>query len=131
MDEQELIAKALAVRQCAYAPYSNFRVGVALLGQSGKVYVGCNVENASFGLTVCAERNAVAHAIGQGEKAFDRLVVASEAEDPIMPCGACRQVLAEFSSALEVISVNTKGKVLRVTLAELLPRPFLMSKGSR
>jgi cytidine deaminase len=124
MDDKTLFKLAWDVRRKAHAPYSRFRVGAILLGKSGKAYPGCNVENASYGLTICAERNALAHAVAQGEKAFRKLILVAETGDPILPCGACCQVLAEFGSNLEVLSANRKGRLVRASLFELLPKAF-------
>jgi cytidine deaminase len=119
---QELVTAALAVRRRAYAPYSRFRVGAALLARDGAIYSGCNVENASYGLTICAERNAVAHAVAMGARAFDAVVIATE--NGVAPCGACRQVLAEFNPQMTVILVDGAGRQRRFSLAELLPVAF-------
>lgn len=117
-----LVQAARAVQQRAYAPYSGFRVGAALEAEDGSVHVGCNVENASYGLTICAERAAVAAAIGAGAQRFRRAVVVSDAEPPATPCGACRQVLAEFGDC-EVTAVGAARSV-RWRLADLLPAAF-------
>src|SRR4051812_31272890 len=109
MDEENLIIAAKEVRENAYAPYSNFRVGAALLGKSGKVFVGCNVENISFRLTICAEQAAIANALSAGEKEFQKIVVVADTTHPVMPCGGCRQTLAEFDPELEVVMVTIKG----------------------
>jgi cytidine deaminase len=108
----------------AYAPYSGFRVGAALRGVDGSVVTGCNVENASFGATICAERAAVAAAVGRGVQAFDALYLVTEAEEPTPPCGICRQVLVEFGPALVIVSWTCGGAEARWTLDELLPHPF-------
>lgn len=107
----------------AYAPYSRFRVGAALEADSGEVFTGCNVENASYGLTICAERAAVAAAVVQGHRRFRRVVVATEADRAVSPCGACRQVLAEFGDGLEVYGVAEK-ETKRWLLRDLLPAAF-------
>lgn len=119
-----LRAAALGAMSRAYAPYSNFRVGAALQDKDGRVFIGCNVENASFGGTMCAERAALAAALVAGSRTFDRLVVATEATEPTPPCGVCRQVLVEFAPAIEVISVTAAGQEARWTLDALLPSPF-------
>lgn len=122
MNPDELLAKALNVRASAYAPYSQFQVGAALETQTGKVFTGCNVENLSFGLTICAERNAVFAAVAAGEREFARIVIVADSHDPVTPCGACRQVMAEFSLEMEVRSVNLQGREYVARLDELLPR---------
>jgi len=123
MVREGLLAQARAVRERAYAPYSGFRVGAALLGASGTVYTGCNVESASYGLTICAERAAVSAAVAAGETRFEAVAIASEGSGPVAPCGACRQVLAEFEPDLQVWS---EGGGVRVEwrLGQLLPEPF-------
>jgi len=123
MDDQQLIAMAQAVRAQAYVPYSNYQVGAALLGKIGRVYLGCNVENASYGLTMCAERNALGAAIAAGEREFVRLAVVGSDEVPAYPCGACRQVLSQFAPHLEIICV-CGAKIERHSLDELLPFSF-------
>lgn len=122
MTDEELIATAARAREKAYAPYSGFPVGAALLTCSGKVYAGCNVENASSGLTVCAERAAVFKAVSEGEQKFDTIAVVTAPGAP--PCGACRQVLAEFSGDLRVLVADTKGHVLEFSLDQLIPNAF-------
>ena len=119
----ELLEAARAVRPRAYAPYSHFLVGAALLSRSGKIYTGCNVENISYGLTLCAERSAVAAAVADGEREFAAIAIVADTEKPISPCGACRQVLAEFSPNLEVFLATLSGKLESYRLIELLPRP--------
>lgn len=119
---QSLIDAACQARDRAYAPYSQFRVGAALRTKSGRVFCGCNVENLSFGLTICAERAAVFAAVADGEREFEALAVVADSKAPVTPCGACRQVLAEFAPALPVCSANLEGAIFQSSIAELLPR---------
>ena len=123
MMKQELLNAALSARERAYAPYSKFLVGAAVLAKSGKIYTGCNIENASYGLTLCAERNALFSAVGAGEREFTALCVVGDTEAPISPCGACRQVMAEFKVP-RIILANLKDDVKEYTLEELLPYGF-------
>ncbi len=118
-----LVTAARAAQQQAYAPYSHFHVGAALEAEDGRVFVGCNVENASYGLTICAERAAVCAAVAAGARRFRRAVVVSESDPPAAPCGACRQVLAEFGPGLRIDGVGPKGTV-SWTMEELLPAAF-------
>ncbi|MGH2621249.1 MAG: cytidine deaminase [Anaerolineales bacterium] len=119
----ELIRRAQAVRRRAYAPYSNYPVGAALLGRSGQIHEGANVENAAYPTTMCAERNAVFRAVSDGERAFDAIAVVTE--NGGAPCGACRQVLSEFGGDVLVIIADTTGKIHQKTpLHELLPHAF-------
>ncbi|WP_372369676.1 cytidine deaminase [Candidatus Uabimicrobium sp. HlEnr_7] len=121
-----LIEEAKKVRKNSYAPYSKFKVGAALLCEDGDIYVGCNVENASFGLTCCAERNAIFNAVATGKNRFTAIAVVVNSPQPCTPCGACRQVLNEFCHDMDIIMVNIRGKMkVEVTpLSELLPRSF-------
>jgi cytidine deaminase len=118
-----LIAAARNAQAQAYAPYSNFRVGAALEAADGTIFLGCNVENASYGLTICAERAAVCAAISAGVRAFRRAVVASAVDPPAAPCGACRQVLAEFGLDLPIDGVG-RTQAVRWRLSELIPHAF-------
>lgn len=115
---------AFDVRAHAHAPYSGFQVGAALLGEDGRVFAGCNVENLSFGLTICAERSAVVQAVAAGVKRFRGIAVVAKADHIITPCGACRQVLAEFGLDLQVTCMTTDGAIRQWTLSELLPESF-------
>ena len=118
--DDELIAAAWDAREMAYAPYSNFLVGAALLAGDGRIFPGCNIENISYGLTNCAERVAIGAAIAAGARSFEKVVVVADTAQPISPCGACRQVLAEFG-VKSVILANRTQKVT-FSLEELLPR---------
>ena len=120
---QELIAKAREAMKRAYAPYSKFHVGAAIEADDGRVFVGCNVENASYGLTICAERMAAGSAAVAGARKFKRVVVTTQVEPPASPCGACRQFLLEFGSDMEIIGVGPKTE-RRWTLRQLLPDAF-------
>jgi len=128
-DTAALEAVARVARDRAYAPYSRFRVGCALEADDGTVYDGCNVENASFGLTMCAERVAAGHAIAAGRRAFVRMLIVTDASTPVAPCGACRQVLSEFAPGLDVYSVSGRGEMSHWTLNYLLPDRFEISAG--
>lgn len=121
-----LAQAALDARRHAYAPYSRFLVGAALEDSGGRVHTGCNVENATYGLTVCAERVAVWKAISEGRRPreFRRIAIAAATESLTPPCGACRQILWEFCGDIEIILVNPAGKMERMPLSALLPRPF-------
>lgn len=125
VSEETLRAKATEMLDLAYVPYSNFPVGAALLTTSGKVYAGCNIENASYGLSNCAERTAIFKAVSEGELEFEKLLVTGDTAEPISPCGACRQVLAEFCEPdMSVILTNKAGNTFETTIAELLPGAF-------
>ncbi len=120
MTDNDLITTAWATRENAYAPYSNFKVGAALLSTDGQTFTGCNVENISYGLTNCAERVAIANAISSGISSFCTIAIVADTDTPISPCGACRQVLAEFN--ITRILTSNKSQTLIFTLNELLPR---------
>ena len=119
-----LAERAWAARKQAYAPYSKFSVGAALLAESGEIYSGCNVENVSFGLTICAERSAVTAAIQAGCRKFSGIAIVADTETPVLPCGACRQFLAEFDPAMPIYTVGREGVSRSWLLSELLPSPF-------
>jgi len=118
----ELIEAAKRVRERAHVPYSNFPVGAALLTKSGQIFEGCNVENISLRLTMCAEEVAVGSAVAKGERDFVTIAVVADSKEPVMPCGGCRQLLAEFNPDIEVISATPDGRVQTFSLGELLPR---------
>jgi cytidine deaminase len=120
----ELAARALAARARAYAPYSGFAVGAAVLADDGRIFEGANVENASYGLSVCAERAAVVQAANAGVRALAAAAVATSSSPPAAPCRMCRQTLAELAADLPILLVNDRGEQARATLAELLPRAF-------
>ena len=130
-DVRALIASAVAVRQQAYAKYSDFLVGAALLAADGRVYCGCNVENVSYGLTNCAERTAVFSAVAAGQRQFELLAIASAGG--VTPCGACRQVLAEFAPQLPIVlvDVDRPGQVVEANLRDLLPGAFTFDRGAK
>ena len=122
MNPQELIAQAIEARKRAYAPYSRYKVGAELLGKSGKVYLGCNVENASYGHTVCAERTAILKAVSEGEREFEAIAVVTR--NGGSPCGACRQVMVEFAPELIIYIADKNGEYRGTTMSELLPDSF-------
>jgi cytidine deaminase len=124
MNREELIARAIQVRENACAPYSHYKVGAALLAATGKIYTGCNVENSTYGLTVCAERVALFKALSEGERKFSEIAVVTSAASPASPCGACRQLLWEYCGDIEVTVANLEGFRQTLRLTELFPRPF-------
>ncbi len=123
-DLEALLQAAREAQRQAYAPYSHFAVGAALLTASGKVFTGCNIENASYGLTICAERVAVGSAVAAGERDFVAMAVVAPSPGPISPCGACRQILVEFNPGMRLILANLDGKMLETTAGDLLPGAF-------
>lgn len=124
MAREELKAAAVAMLDRAYVPYSHFPVGAALECSDGTVFTGCNIENAAYGLTICAERTAIFKAISEGHRDFKRIVIAGKSEDYCVPCGSCRQVMQEFAPQMEVICLNGKGEAKHFALKELLPYGF-------
>jgi cytidine deaminase len=128
MNPAELVKIARQAQQQAYAPYSDFRVGAALLTAGGQVYTGANVENASYGLTVCAERIAVFKAVLAGERQLQSIAITGSGPGHIYPCGACLQVLAEFAPHLTIIAANEKDEIKEYNLSELLPQVFALPK---
>jgi cytidine deaminase len=125
MSEKELLVTAAKqARENAHAPYSNFRVGAALRSTSGRIFSGCNVENASYGLTMCAERVAIFKAISEGERGFSALAVVTDADSLTPPCGACRQLIWEFCGDIPVTIANLKGQKDVMQMRDLFPRPF-------
>jgi len=126
-DERTLMKlreRAFGAMERAYAPYSNFKVGAALLATDGSITDGCNVENAAYPAGICAERGAVAGAVARGNQSFAALLIATEADEPTPPCGICRQVLEEFSPHMVIVSATRGGREVRWTLDELLPKAF-------
>ena len=124
MTDQELVERAFTMLERSYVPYSHFPVGAALLCKDGTVFTGCNIENAAYGLTICAERTAIFKAISEGHRDFKRIVIAGKSEDYCVPCGSCRQVMQEFAPQMEVICLNGKGEAKHFALKELLPYGF-------
>ena len=122
MTHNELIAQATAARQRAYAPYSRFRVGAALVGKSGRVYTGCNVENVAYGPSMCAERTAIFKAVSEGEQEFEAIAIVTE--NGVSPCGSCRQVMMEFAPDMTVIIADIQGHTRVTTVRDLLPDGF-------
>ena len=119
-----LIAAAKQARENAHAPISNFRVGAALRAKSGRIFTGCNVENATLGLTCCAERVAIFKAVSEGEHGFESIAVAADTEVLTPPCGACRQIIWEFCGDVEIVLANLNGRMITHRMSQLLPHPF-------
>jgi cytidine deaminase len=124
IETSALVDAARKVRLNAHAPYSGFKVGAALQTPEGRIITGCNVENATYGLTICAERVAIVKAISEGERRFSRIAVVADTNAPTPPCGACRQILWEFGGDLEIISANLREVLGVYHMADLLPLPF-------
>jgi cytidine deaminase len=129
-DWDELVRHALEVRKNAYCPYSGFSVGAAVLCSNGRIFAGCNVENSSYGLSVCAERVALLKAVSEGERRILAMAVASDIDPPVAPCGACRQMLSEFNPRLPIVLVTPGGLRKKTDLERLFPRPFKHKTGS-
>src|SRR5437588_8217336 len=127
MTVDALIEAALGARRNAHAPFSNFQVGAAIEDSSGRIHTGCNLENATYGLTVCAERVAVFKAMSEGVRKFRRVAVAADTDVLTPPCGACRQILWEFCGDVEIALVNLRGKTETYRLSDLFPKPFDVS----
>lgn len=123
-ENAKLIEAAIKARENAHAPFSNFKVGSALLTENGEIFTGCNVENATYGLTICAERVAIFKAISDGAKNFTKIAVAADTENLTPPCGACRQIIWEFCGDVEVILTNLQGKTETFQMRELFPKAF-------
>ncbi len=121
---EHLVAAAREAAEMAYAPYSRYKVGAALLTTGGRIFTGANIENASYGMTICAERVAVFRAVMAGERKFEALAVTSSGREEVTPCGACLQVLAEFAPGIRVITSDAQGELNEYTLKDLLPRAF-------
>ncbi len=124
MTKQELCQKAVQMQSFSYVPYSHFPVGAALECSDGTVFTGCNVENAAYGSTICAERTAIVKAVSEGHRDFVRIAIAGNSEDFCVPCGSCRQVMMEFAPEMEVICLNGAGESKSFALRELLPYGF-------
>lgn len=124
MTDQQLCEKAVQMMDMAYVPYSHFPVGAALLCDDGTVYTGCNIENAAYGATICAERTAIFKAVSEGHRRFTTIAIAGKSDDYCVPCGSCRQVMMEFSPDMTVICLNKAGESRKFALRELLPYGF-------
>ena len=124
IESENLIESAKQARDRAFAPYSNFKVGAAVQTKSGKIFTGCNVESASYGLTVCAERVAIWKAVSEGETEFEQIAVVADTEELTPPCGACRQIIWEFCGDVPVTFANLKGRTETVPMKKLLPKAF-------
>jgi cytidine deaminase len=126
---EELITTAVKAQQMAYAPYSKFRVGAALLTTDGEVITGCNVENSAYGLCNCGERTAIFKAVSEGKRDFQAIAIVGDSPNPCAPCGACRQVMVEFAPKMQVVMATPQGKYEILTAAELLPKFFKLQGG--
>lgn len=129
MNPKRLVQEAQKAQKSAYAPYSQFKVGAALLTKEGKLFVGSNIENSSFSLTCCAERVAIFKAVSEGNVTFSKLAIIANSEGPISPCGACRQVMAEFfDDDVNIYLTNLKGELRVTSISQLLPNSFMLKK---
>lgn len=128
MKYSTLAKKAETAKKNSFSPYSKFRVGAALLTSSGRIYTGCNIENSSFSLTICAERVALFKAVSEGENKFKAMAIASDSEQLISPCGACRQVMFDLAPDIDVILTSSKGQTSIIKSSSLLPKPFVFKK---
>ena len=128
MTDKELLTLAEAMKQKAYAPYSNFPVGAALLCEDGGVFTGCNVENATYGACICAEQTAIVKAVSEGQQSFRTIAIAANSEEYCLPCGICRQIMSEFAPNLEVICANKHGENKSYKLDELFAQPFRLNE---
>jgi cytidine deaminase len=124
MSNEDLLKLARKALQNSYSPYSQFRVGAALLTSDGNIYTGCNIESSSFSLTICAERTALFKAVSEGEKSFSKILIVSDAEDFISPCGACRQIISDLAGDIEIILTNSRGEMRVKKTSDLLPLAF-------
>jgi len=126
MENRELIEIAKQAMENAYAPYSHFKVGAAAVGKSGRIFTGCNIENASYGATNCAERTAMFKGVSEGERKFEKIAIVSTSQDLTFPCGICRQVMAEFMRGGMVILEDKEGGIKEFTVDELMPKTFVL-----
>ncbi len=124
MEFKELVKAARKAKRYSHSPFSNYRVGAALLTSTGKIYTGCNIENSSYSLTICAERTALFKAVSEGEKKFVAIAISNDDKEFASPCGACRQVINELAGEIDIILTNGKGKIKKFKTSELLPYPF-------
>jgi cytidine deaminase len=123
-EQNKLFERAAEAREKAVAPFSGFQVGAALLTETGEIFTGCNIENASYGLTMCAERVAIFKAVSEGARSFEKICVVADTEDLTPPCGACRQIIWEFCGNIEIVLTNLHGKIETMQMSELFPRAF-------
>ena len=128
MDNEYLIKKAHEAKEFAYAPYSNFKVGAALLTKDGKIFTGCNIENGSYGATNCAERTAIFKAVSEGYKHFEKIAIVSSGGEFTMPCGMCLQVMSEFMLDADIILSNDSGEIKILKVKDFLPHSFVLKK---